>query len=182
VTAHAPGTHWRRLIVSISDGKVSRDPEATLITYALGSCVGVMLFDAKAGVGGLLHIMLPESSLDRGKAKENPFVFADTGVPELIRLMREAGAMTAGMSVRLAGGAQVLNDATLFSIGKRNYAAVRKALWKAGLLVDGEAVGGEVSRTVRMEVRTGRVWVREDCGTEVEMPYRGMALCAMKRD
>jgi chemotaxis protein CheD len=181
MTAHLAAAHPYRLIVSISDAKVSRDPEATLVTYALGSCVGVITWDAAAGVGGLLHVMLPESSLDPGKAKENPYMFADTGVPELIRHMREQGAATPRLSVRLAGGAQVLNDATLFSIGKRNYAAVRKALWKAGLLVDGEAVGGDVSRTVRMEVRTGRAWVKEGCGTELEIPSRGVALCAMKR-
>lgn len=157
-----------RLIVGVSDAKVSRDPASTLVTYALGSCVAVSMFDSARGVAGLLHLMLPDSSLDRTKAEENPWMFADTGIPALLRAMGHGGGAR-GVIVCLAGGAQVLNDASLFSIGKRNYAAVRKALWKAGLMVEAEVVGGEVSRTVRVEVGTGRVWVRESCGVDVEI-------------
>lgn len=166
----AAGAH--RLVVSIADAKVSRDPADTLVTYALGSCVAICLFDPAAKVAGMAHVMLPEASMDREKAAANPWMFADTGVPGLIGWMQQQGASGRQLSVHLAGGAQVLNDASLFGIGKRNYAAVRKALWKAGLMVDGEAVGGTISRTVRMDVATGRVWVRENGGAEVEMPLK----------
>jgi chemotaxis protein CheD len=171
--APATAAAGARLVVGISDAKISRDPTATLVTYALGSCVAVSIFDRAARIAGLLHVMLPESSLDRGKAEQNPWMFADTGVPALIHAIGHQQSRPRGLAVCLAGGAQVLNDGALFSIGKRNYAAVRKALWKAGLMVDGEAVGGEVSRTVRVEVGTGRVWVRESCGAEIEMPLKG---------
>ena len=71
--------------------------------------------------------------------------------------------------VRLAGGAQVLDSQGVFQIGKRNYLAARKILWKAGILIAAEAVGGEVSRTTRLEVATGRMWIREGGGVEREL-------------
>jgi len=152
--------------------KVSRDPEAVLVTYALGSCVGVCMFDPVVKVGGLLHIMLPDSALDPRKAEATPHMFADTGIASLLRMMAATGAVQRRISVRLAGGAQVVDARDVFSIGKRNYAAVRKVLWKEGLLVDGEMVGGEVSRTVRLEVGSGRFAVRESGRAERDIPLR----------
>ncbi len=160
----------RQVIVGISDAKVSREPQSVLVTYALGSCVAICLFDPTVRVGGLLHIMLPDSSLDPRKAQANPYMFADTGLPALLRAMALEGAVERRLKVRLAGGANVLDDRGVFNIGKRNYTAVRKLLWKAGLMVEGEMVGGEVSRTVRMEISTGRCWVREGGRAEREMP------------
>lgn len=153
------------VVVGISDCKTSSDQEAVLTTYALGSCIAVAIYDPVAHVGGLLHYMLPESAIEPNKAAQNPFMFADTGIAGLLRQVREGGAGRNRMAVRLAGGAQMLKGMLpgqeLFQIGRRNYLAARKLLWKEGLMIAGEAVGGEVSRTVRMEVATGRVWVRE---------------------
>ena len=73
------------------------------------------------------------------------------------------------MQVRLAGGAQVLDSQGVFQIGKRNYLAARKILWKAGILIAAEAVGGEVSRTIRLELASGRLWIREGGGVEREL-------------
>ena len=157
------------LVVGISDCKVSRDPEAVLVTYALGSCIAVALYDPVAKAGGLLHYMLPESAIDRAKAAEHPFMFADTGIPRLIEVLRTAGGEPRRMVVRLAGGAQVLDSQGVFQIGKRNYLAARRILWKAGILIAAEAVGGEVSRTTRLEVGSGRLWVRESSGQEQEL-------------
>jgi len=150
------------MIVGISDCKVSGDRDAVLTTYALGSCVAVMVHDPVASVAGMLHYMLPEASLDRTKAETNPFMFADTGISGLLQKVCEGGANRRRLVVRIAGGAQVLDGHDLFQIGKRNYLAARKLLWKAGVLVSAERVGGASSRTVRLEVATGRVWVRED--------------------
>ena len=72
--------------------------------------------------------------------------------------------------VRAAGGAQVMTDRELFNIGKRNYLAMRKILWKAGVMLHGEQVGGSIARTIRLEVGTGRLWLRESAGREVEFP------------
>jgi chemotaxis protein CheD len=150
------------MIVGISDCKVSSDPDAVLTTYALGSCVAVAVHDPVSTVGGLLHYMLPEASLDLAKAESNPYMFADTGISGLLKKVCEGGANPRRLVVRIAGGAQVLNGHELFQIGKRNYLAARKLLWKAGVLISAERVGGGVSRTVRLEVATGRTWVREE--------------------
>ena len=160
------------LVVGISDCKISRDPDDSLITYALGSCIAVALYDPVAKLGGLLHYMLPDSNLDRNKAEQNPFMFADTGIQRLLETAKARGAQPGRMLVRLAGGAQVLDSHGTFQIGKRNYLAARKILWKAGILVASEAVGGEVSRTTRLEVATGRMWVREGGGTDSELAAR----------
>ena len=163
----------RSLVVGISDCKIGWDPEDLLITYALGSCIAVALYDPVVKVGGLLHYMLPDSGLDRNKAQQNPFMFADTGIQRLFEAARARGAQPGRLVVRLAGGAQVLDTQGTFQIGKRNYLAARKILWKAGILIASEAVGGEVSRTTRLEVATGRMWVREGAGTDSELASRG---------
>jgi chemotaxis protein CheD len=157
------------MIVGISDCKVTRDPNSVLVTYALGSCIAVLMHDPVTKVSGLLHYMLPESAIDAKKAEQNPFMFADTGIPGMIHALQTAGGDAKRMVVRLAGGAQVLDSQGVFQIGKRNYLAARRILWKAGILIAGEAVGGEVSRTARLEVATGRLWLREGGGMEREL-------------
>ena len=160
----------RALVVGISDSKVSSEEDAVLVTYALGSCIALALYDPVSRVAGLLHYMLPDAALDAEKARQNPNMFADTGIPHLVQSFREAGGLPRRMVARLAGGAQVLDSQGTFQIGKRNYLAARKILWKAGILVSSEVVGGEVSRTVRLEVGTGRAWFREGGGIEREFP------------
>jgi len=149
------------IVVGISDCRISDDPDGVLLTYALGSCIGVAAHDPLRGLAGLLHFMLPDSALDEAKAREKPCMFADSGIPLLIDGLCARGAERRRLVVRIAGGAQILNGTESFQIGRRNYLAARKLLWKMGILVAAEAVGGEVSRTVRMEVKTGRTFVRE---------------------
>ena len=161
------------VIVGISDCKLCADMESSLVTYALGSCIAVAAYDPAMSLGGMLHYMLPEATLDANKAKENPFMFADTGIPALLRGLASRGANLRRLTVYLIGGAQVVSGHELFQIGKRNHQAARKLLWKAGVLVAAEAVGGEVSRTVRMEVRTGRLYIREAGGADCELVRRG---------
>ena len=138
----------------------------SLITYALGSCIAVAIYDPQTQVAGLLHFMLPESSIAREKAAENPYMFADSGVPLLFRRAYSAGADKRRLVVKVAGGAQVMDDKGVFNIGKRNYLAVRKLLWQAGVMIHAEAVGGSESRTVRLEVDSGRVFLRTGGGRE----------------
>ncbi|HUI57591.1 MAG TPA: chemotaxis protein CheD [Bryobacteraceae bacterium] len=148
------------LVVGVGDCRVSDDPESVLVTYALGSCIAVLIHDPVARVGGLLHFMLPESGLDRAKARENPFMFADSGIPLLFRGAYELGAEKQRLVVTAAGGAQIMDPQGVFNIGKRNYLTMRKVLWKAGVLVHAEHVGGLASRTVRLEVANGKVQLR----------------------
>ena len=148
------------VVVDIADFAVSKEPGASLITYSLGSCIGVAIWDRVARVGGLLHYMLPESSLSAEKAKSNPAMFCDTGIPRLFKAAYELGAEKKRLVVKVAGGAQLLDDNGTFNIGKRNYLALRKIFWKNGVMIDGENVGGSISRTVRLDVATGKVTLK----------------------
>jgi chemotaxis protein CheD len=161
-----------QIVVGVADCHISDNREGVLATYALGSCIAIAIHDPVAGVGGLLHFMLPESSLDRCKAQDNPFIFADTGIPLLFRSTLERGADRKRLVVHLAGGAQMVNDPGVFNIGKRNYLAAKKLLWKGGIIIQGEAVGGTVSRTVRLEVGSGRFWMTEGGSGERVVPVR----------
>ncbi|MBW1728122.1 MAG: chemotaxis protein CheD [Deltaproteobacteria bacterium] len=148
------------LIVGVSDMKVSDDTEATLVTYSLGSCIGVAIYDAVARVGGLLHYMLPESSLDPEKAKKNPFMFADTGIPALFKAAYKLGAKKQRMKVIVAGGAEILDQKGVFNIGKRNDAAIRKMLHRNNVIIDYNDVGGVVNRTIKLAVNNGDTWIK----------------------
>lgn len=145
-------------VVGVGDCKVSGSSD--LMTYALGSCIGLMVYDPVARIGGLLHFMLPESSINPRKAARNPFLFADTGIPLLFRAAYRLGAEKARMTVSAVGGAQIGDDNGLFAIGRRNAEAMRKVLADAGVMLSAEEIGGVESRTVRLEVSTGRLWVR----------------------
>jgi chemotaxis protein CheD len=157
------------LIVGIGDCKVSNDPTDTIVTHALGSCIGIMIHDPVAKVAGLLHYMLPESSIDAGKAQARPYMFADTGIPLLFQSAIQLGAVKSRMVVMAAGGAQMMDPNGTFNIGQRNHLAMRKVLWKAGVIVHKEEVGGTGSRTVRIDVATGRVQLRASGEPERDM-------------
>lgn len=148
------------IVVDIADYAVSKDPAASLVTYSLGSCIAVAVWDAAVKVGGLLHYMLPESSLDPARAARTPAMFCDTGVPLLFRAAYELGASKSRMAVKIAGGSHLLDDNGTFNIGKRNYLALRKIFWKNGVQIESEDVGGSISRALTLDVATGRVAVR----------------------
>ena len=157
------------LIVGIGDCKVSRDPSDVLVTHALGSCIAIVAYDPVAKVAGLLHYMLPESSLDADKAQKRPSMFADTGIPLLFKSACELGAMKSRMIVMAAGGAQMLDPNGTFNIGQRNHLAMRKILWKAGVIVHKEEIGGTSSRTLRIDVASGRVQLKTSGEPEQDM-------------
>ena len=148
------------LVVDIADLAVSRDPETTLVTYSLGSCIGVSIWDPVVRAGGMLHYMLPDSALSPEKAGNAPGMFLDTGVPSLFRALYELGGVKNRLVVKVAGGSMLLDDRGTFNIGKRNYLALRQLFWKNGVMIDGEDVGGSVSRTLRLHVGTGEVTVK----------------------
>ena len=149
-----------QLVAGIADCKVSADTGAVLVTYALGSCVGLIIHDPVAQVGGLLHILLPDSRLDPAEAVRNPFKFADTGIPEMFHQAYRLGAEKQRLRVYVLGGACVMDEDGVFAVGSKNVLAARKILWRAGVFIRGEETGGIASRTVRLEMSTGRVYVR----------------------
>lgn len=144
------------ITVGVSDMKVSNDFESVLVTYSLGSCIGIAIYDQIARVGGLLHFMLPESSLDLEKAKKNPYMFADTGIPLLFKAAYKLGAKKQRMKVIVAGGSQVLDQKGFFNIGKRNYMATKKMFWRNNVMIDYEDVGGNSNRTIKMAINNGQ--------------------------
>ncbi|MCK4627417.1 MAG: chemotaxis protein CheD [Sedimentisphaerales bacterium] len=149
-----------KLIVDISDARISADPNDELITYSLGSCIGATLYDPVAKIGGMLHCQLPTARNDREKAKKRPFMFADTGMDLMLQRMIKLGAVRKRLNVKLAGGAQMMNDAKVFQIGKRNYAAIRQYLWKKGMFIDAEDVGGGAPRNMQLAIANGSVLIK----------------------
>jgi len=146
-----------RVIVGVADMAVSHHPDDVIITYSLGSCIAVVVYDPKVCVGGMLHYMLPEASTDPVKAQTKPAMFADTGIPMLFKETYKYGATKKNLIVKVVGGAQILDEDGVFNIGKRNYMMLRKIFWKNNVLIAAEHVGGSVNRTVRLEMATGRV-------------------------
>jgi len=149
-------------IVSVADMKVSSMPGDILITYALGSCLGIAIHDPVAGVGGLLHVMLPLSTIDIEKAEENPYMFVDTGVPRLFIECYKAGARKRRLMVKAAGGASSQENETddYFQIGKRNFTMLSRLLWKNDVMLKAQDVGGNQSRTMSLEIGSGIVRVK----------------------
>jgi len=147
-----------KLIVGVSDMKLSNKSDDTIVTFALGSCIGVAIYDPVACVGGILHFMLPLSSTDTEKSIKNPSMFGDTGIPSLFRKAYELGAEKKRLRVVMAGGASVLDIQDRFNIGHRNITIARKLFWKNGILIDAESVGGNISRTLYLDMSSGEVW------------------------
>ena len=148
------------LIVGVSDMKISNDPDSVLVTYSLGSCIGIAVFDPVVKAGGLLHYMLPESSLDAAKAAANPFMFADTGIPRLFKAVYGLGGIKSRMRVIMVGGSQVLDQKGFFNIGRRNEMAARKIFHRNNVVIDFAETGGNGNRTIRLALRDGRCWLK----------------------
>lgn len=155
-----PSDLLMKIIVGIADMKVSDVPDATLITYSLGSCIGVSIYDPAVRVGGLLHFMLPDSAIDPQKAAKNPWMFADSGIPLFFKEAYQLGAEKRRLDVKVVGGAQILDDSNFFNIGKRNYMTLRKIFWMNNVLIRAEEVGGVVNRTLSLELSSGKVSVK----------------------
>jgi chemotaxis protein CheD len=149
-------------VVGVADMHISVHAEDTLVTYALGSCLGITVYDPVVRVGGLLHVMLPHSSIDPKRAQENPAMFVDTGVPRLFLESYRQGARKERLVVKVAGGACAggNEDEDYFQIGKRNITMLRQLLWKNGVLLKAWDVAGNESRTMLLEVGTGEVAIR----------------------
>ena len=153
-------TTTRKIVVQVSDAKVSNNPADTLITYSLGSCIGVCVYDIKAHVGGMLHFQLPEAKMHPERAEQVPFMFADTGMKLLINKLVSMGANKKLLKIKIAGGATMDTGPKGFDIGKRNHLGLRKILWKNGLFIDAEHIGGNEPRNMHMDIATGEVSIK----------------------
>ncbi|MXP78876.1 chemotaxis protein CheD [Lachnospiraceae bacterium WCA-9-b2] len=149
----------KKISVGIADMKMTRQ-EGILITYALGSCIGVSFYDPMIKLGALLHIMLPEKS---GAKDGNVFKFADTGIRETLRKLTAFGGSKSRMVCKIAGGAKMFEmkgNGGLGNIGERNAQNVKRILMAEGLRVTSEDVGANYARTMLLDVTTGNVYVR----------------------
>ncbi len=153
-------TKKQRQVVGVADMRIATQAGVELITHALGSCLGITIYDPVAQVGGMLHVMLPQSSIDPEKAAKNPEMFVDTGIPRLFKECYRFGAKKERIILKVAGGASINSteeSEDYFQIGKRNFVMLRKLLWKNGVMIEAQDVGGTQSRTLSLEIGTGEV-------------------------
>jgi chemotaxis protein CheD len=148
---------------------VSNTPGDSIITYSLGSCIGLVIYDPVARVGGMLHYMLPDSSIDREKASARPSMFADTGIPLLFKTSYTLGAQKNRISIYVAGGAEILDQKGFFNIGKRNYLALKQIFFRNNVIIGRQDVGGNHNRTIRIEITTGDIFVKTAGSNEVKL-------------
>lgn len=146
--------------IGIGELNTAKYPD-TLVTFALGSCVGICILDPMAKVGGLAHIMLPSS---KELTKSNPsFKFADIAIPELVARMEKMGASRLRMKAKIAGGAKMFatsENSAMGNIGGRNVAAVKMALLKCHVPIIAEDTGKDYGRTVYFSTESGAVEVK----------------------
>ncbi|MFB6078477.1 MAG: chemotaxis protein CheD [Halarchaeum sp.] len=142
------------------------DDGTDLTTSGLGSCVGVALYDGDAGVGGLLHAMLPTSRPGRDQP---PGKFVDEGVPALLAAMRRRGASTGRVRAKLAGGSEMFEFTSSTPVGERNVEAATAVLDELGVTVAATDVGGDRGRSLRLIGDSGTLVVRTAGGDVVEL-------------
>jgi chemotaxis protein CheD len=136
--------------------------EDLLLTHPLGCCLGLTVYDPATRIGGLLHAMLPLSKINVAKARINPFMFVDTGIPVLFEKLGEQGALKANLVVKAVGCGNPMGKKEVFKIGKRNYHVLLEMLVKAGIRLTAEDVGGTVSRAVQLDLATGQTVIKSN--------------------
>ncbi len=147
----------QKLVVGVGGMAVSNNRNTLMITYSLGSCVGVTIYDPVVGAGGMLHAMLPDSTINSTKAMEQPAMFVDTGVAALFRAAYELRVDKHRVRICVAGGAQFMDPSGFFNIGQRNCAALTQLFGRHGLSVEHHEIGGLVSRTMQLNLANGEV-------------------------
>jgi len=144
-----------RITVGIADMKMVQR-EGELITYALGSCIGICLYDPGLKLAALIHIMLP---INMEAGRKNTMKYADTGIRETVKQMEAKGASKSRMVAKIAGGASmfaVTGNSGLGNIGQRNIESVRMNLRREGIKLLAEDVGGSAARTLSFDAATGQ--------------------------
>lgn len=148
-----------KITVSISDMKFAYRPRQVLITHSLGSCLGVAAFDPVTRIGAMIHCLLPDGSLCPGKSKMNPFMFVNTGVPEMVRRMLAQNVKRENIIMKAAGCAHMMNIVNKFDTGQKNWAMLEHILHKNRFKLAGSDIGGTIPRTMRLYLETGVVEV-----------------------
>lgn len=152
-----------QLVVGISDMKVSEGAEDVLVTYSLGSCLGVAVWDPVRRMGGLVHCLLPLAMANPEKARAKPAMFVNSGVSQLIRKLLEKGCKREFLVIKAVGGAAMMGADKAYQTGARNIAALTRLLEKNGLKLAAADLGGNMPRTMSLSIATGQVTVRSGC-------------------
>lgn len=155
-------------VVSISAMEVSRSPDDVLVTYSLGSCIGVAAFDPQAHIGGLIHCLLPHANASPEKAAENPYMFVSSGVVEMVKKLMKMGASRERLILKAAGGSKMMQVNNLFDVGARNTEALKKLLAHNNIRLKASDFGGNIPRTMYLYMDDGRVVIKS-LGTEREI-------------
>ena len=149
-----------RRTIGIGELVVSDDPRETIATHAIGSCIAVCIFDPMVPVAGMLHFLLPAASINEARAEQQPAAFADTGIPLLFHTAYAYGLSKRRAIVKLVGGAEISPvHYSAFTTGHRNVLAARSLLWRSGVFVAAEDVGGSDARTLHLSVADGRLQI-----------------------
>jgi chemotaxis protein CheD len=165
----------RKVVVGVGGLAVSNHQDMILKTYSLGSCLGVTMYDPATHAGGLLHAMLPDSSINAAKATQQPAMFVDTGIEALLRAIYALKVSKHRLQICVAGGAQFLDNTSYFNIGQRNYDCLARLFHQQGLSIDAKDVGGLVSRTLHLYLRTGEVRLKSSGQSEETILFKGYA-------
>ena len=148
-----------QIVVSISDMKFSKRPSDVIVTYSLGSCLGVTAYDPVSGLGAMLHALLPIASASPEKAKDNPYMFVNSGVASMVKILFKLGAKKDNLIFKVAGGSNMRGD-TMFNTGLRNMESFERLMESNRIRIMGRDVGGTIPRTLYLYMDTGRVVVR----------------------
>lgn len=151
--------------VGIAQYQETSDPGMTLVAPHLGSCLGVAIYVPSIKKVSMVHCLLPLAKADPAKAQENPYMYVDSGVGLIINNIIKLGIPKTELQIYVAGGANINDSSGVFEIGKNNFTVLRKLLWKNGLLIKGECVGGSNSKTIFISPSDGKARVK--IGAEV---------------
>ena len=143
--------------VNFSEMKISSNPVETLVAFSIGAGIGMSIHDPVGGLGGILNFILPDSTMANGNnPPKTPFMFADTGIAAMLKSLFEQGVKAENLKVVIAGGAHIMDQSGVFNIGQKNLEALKIILGDHDVKIYHEAVGGIKSRTISLEIGSGR--------------------------
>jgi chemotaxis protein CheD len=154
-----------RLIIGIGELAISAEPRMILSTYALGACLGVIAYEPQLKVGGIIHIMLPDSTVSTDKALKQPAMFADTGLPLFFRELAKHHVDRTRLRLFIAGGAGIIRGSDPIKIGTRNLAVTLAYLKAHSLSISHQETGGSINRTVHLDLSTGTAELKTPDGS-----------------
>ena len=154
-----------QILVKLADLAVSKNPEDLLVVYGLGSTAAVILYDDGARVGGIVHFMLPNSASESRRAADYPAMYADVALPLLVESCIGQGARRESLTAKLAGGSILMGQGISRSISEGNIATAKKILAGLAIPLTTEDTGGNHNRAVRLEIATGKTFLKGPNGS-----------------